>query len=638
MPDLSLTIAPSGGAPPPPGPRLTGVGGFAERLARAEASPGTPDGLSGDGEANGAMALDGAAAAPPGMPQPGMTPPGMIPPGLGPLRIGATGIAGAEMIALPPAAEPSTMIPAEATGAPAKPPMTLWPPGSVPGEGALADASDAGDEAPPPDQVAEPGAADAVVGDGASILAHPPFSPSVASFPKGPFGGPIEASTQGATDGAAIGATGRPGMGAAGSTELSSASGTGPFPGAPGAPASLTTGAASDAGGGLAGDAGSTTRSDTGPWPLEARGAGSPVPETDRKLAWPAPSEGSAPVSPRAAGSAQPEPAMIRPEMAGASGSGMADGVTLGTAPMDAQGPATTAANANRQATLDDRRAGPGSATGDPPGPSAAEPSDGQFRVQSQGRSQEHSPGHSLGQSLGQSGMQFGGQGIGEHEAAPDAPPLAEAPSTGEALPFPQSPATTATSAPASPAPSTAPHAPPPVAEQLTPAIARMETGPDGVRRLTIRLEPVELGQLEIRIERTGDQAARVHLMVERPETLALLRRDQPALERALDQAGLAAEGREIILQLAPPEVRPVNAAATADPRTANGDPNGNPTGTFTTGESPGDTRGDTRGGDADRQAGQRRRGRDPLPSGGIAEPTDPRQPPWRRVGLDITA
>ena len=161
-----------------------------------------------------------------------------------------------------------------------------------------------------------------------------------------------------------------------------------------------------------------------------------------------------------------------------------------------------------------------------------------------------------------------------------------------------------------------------------------METGPDGVRRLTIRLEPVELGQLEIRIERTGDQAARVHLMVERPETLALLRRDQPALERALDQAGLAAEGREILIQLAPPEVRPVNAAATADPRTANGDPNGNPTGALTSGDSPGDTQ----GGDADRQAGQRRGGRDPLPFEGTAGPADPRQPAWRRVGLDITA
>lgn len=621
MQDLSLTIAPSGGAPPP-GPRLTGVGGFAERLARAEALPGTPDGLSGDGEANGALALDGAVAAPPGMPQPG----------LGPLRIGATGIVGAEMIELPPAAEPSTMIPAEATQAPAEPPMTLWPPGSVPGEGALADASDAGDESPPQDQVAEPGAADAVVGDGSSILA-PPLAHTLEVDPRALFGGPIGASPQGAPDAAAIATAGDANVGAAigaaagariaqtggasaGPTGPGLASGTGPSMVTANAPAPIAARTFLGTDGGLASDTGSTTRTDASAWPLEVPRAGSTVPEADRKpAAWPVASEGPARAPPLAAPPEGREAAMTRSAIAGASGSSRTDGAILGSAPPEAQGPASAAASANRQATLDDPRPGP---AGDPAGPSAPEPSRAQ----------------SLGPSGGQSGASSGGQGTGEHEAAPDAPPLAEAPSTGEALPFPQSPATIATSAPTSPAPSTAPHVPPPVAEQLTPAIARMETGPDGVRRLTIRLEPVELGQLEIRIERTGDQAARVHLMVERPETLALLRRDQPALERALDQAGLAAEGREILIQLAPPEVRPVNAAATADPRTANGDPNGNPTGALTSGDSPGDTQ----GGDADRQAGQRRGGRDPLPFEGTAGPADPRQPAWRRVGLDITA
>lgn len=620
MQDLSLTIAPSVAAPPPSGPRPTGGGGFAERLARAE----TQGSLSSDTEPQSLMPTDGSGAASFGMTQPG----------LAPLRMGPGGMAGADQDARPPGAEPWAMIPGEAVGnqPPAEPPLAPWPPGSFP----AVDAVDGRDEQPPPDDAVE---ADFAMGDGTPILAPPmaqaPLAHMLAADLKALFGGPTGASTQGATDEAPIGAArgasveanvgagigttagasiAPTGQAAAGSTDPDLASGTGPALvtaatpdlDAPDldAPDPISARLAQGVGGGLAGDAELTTRADTGAWPLGAPSASSPVPEAHRPAAWTAASAGSASASPLAAELDGRGAAMIRQAMTDASGSSRTDGATLGTAPADAQGPAAAAANANRQTPRDDPRAGPAGDTVVP------EPS--------------------RAQSFEASGAQSGGQGLGEPETAPDAPPLAEAPSTGEALPFPQSPATAATPAPASPAPSTTRHGPAPVAEQLTPAIARMETGPDGVRRLTIRLEPVELGQLEIRIERAGDQAPRVHLMVERPETLALLRRDQPALERALDQAGLAAEGREIVLQLAPPEVRPVTAAATADPRTANGDPMG----AF----SPGDSQGGSPGGEADRQAGQRRGGRDPLPFGGMAGPTDPRQPPWRRVGLDITA
>ena len=71
-----------------------------------------------------------------------------------------------------------------------------------------------------------------------------------------------------------------------------------------------------------------------------------------------------------------------------------------------------------------------------------------------------------------------------------------------------------------------------------------------GVARLSVALEPVELGRVEISVERSGDTAD-VRILAERPETLALLQRDQRELDRALTQAGIAAEGRSVSLGLA---------------------------------------------------------------------------------------
>jgi flagellar hook-length control protein FliK len=60
-----------------------------------------------------------------------------------------------------------------------------------------------------------------------------------------------------------------------------------------------------------------------------------------------------------------------------------------------------------------------------------------------------------------------------------------------------------------------------------------------GKSRFAIRLDPPELGRIDVRldVDREGNVATR--LVVERPETLDLLRRDAPQLERALQQAGL---------------------------------------------------------------------------------------------------
>jgi len=60
-----------------------------------------------------------------------------------------------------------------------------------------------------------------------------------------------------------------------------------------------------------------------------------------------------------------------------------------------------------------------------------------------------------------------------------------------------------------------------------------------GKNRFEIRLDPPELGRVDVRldIDRHGQVTSR--LVVERAETLELLRREVQQLERALEQAGL---------------------------------------------------------------------------------------------------
>ena len=71
-----------------------------------------------------------------------------------------------------------------------------------------------------------------------------------------------------------------------------------------------------------------------------------------------------------------------------------------------------------------------------------------------------------------------------------------------------------------------------------------------GDEALTIALDPVELGRVEVSIGQ-GKEAGQIRIMAERPETLALLQRDQRELDRALNQAGLSDMGRSLSFSLA---------------------------------------------------------------------------------------
>jgi hypothetical protein len=145
---------------------------------------------------------------------------------------------------------------------------------------------------------------------------------------------------------------------------------------------------------------------------------------------------------------------------------------------------------------------------------------------------------------------------------------------------------------------------------------------PDGAQRLTLRLEPPDLGHVEIRIDRPISAPAHVDITVERPETLTLLLRDQPQLQRALDQAGVPADGRSVTFHVAT-----VEPAARSDG--AGFGPGGGPGGS---------------GGGGDGSSGAPRHGG--TPSHRVFTGQDDTEtefqrvalPGWVSAGLDITA
>jgi hypothetical protein len=60
-----------------------------------------------------------------------------------------------------------------------------------------------------------------------------------------------------------------------------------------------------------------------------------------------------------------------------------------------------------------------------------------------------------------------------------------------------------------------------------------------GSNQFDIRLDPPELGRIDVQLNVDGNGQVTSHVTVDRPETLTLLQSQQPQLERALEQAGL---------------------------------------------------------------------------------------------------
>jgi hypothetical protein len=112
------------------------------------------------------------------------------------------------------------------------------------------------------------------------------------------------------------------------------------------------------------------------------------------------------------------------------------------------------------------------------------------------------------------------------------------------APPVTSSPLTETTAAPATARAHAAP--PPTPAAQITPALLTLAKTADGGQQMTVRLNPAELGMVQIRIERAASGLTQIDITADKPATLLALQRDQPALHRTLDDAGISQAGRTV--------------------------------------------------------------------------------------------
>jgi flagellar hook-length control protein FliK len=82
-------------------------------------------------------------------------------------------------------------------------------------------------------------------------------------------------------------------------------------------------------------------------------------------------------------------------------------------------------------------------------------------------------------------------------------------------------------------------------------AASLTRAGKDGNSEMTLRLDPPELGNVNIRLSFTKDKTVKAHIIAEKPETYMMLQRDGHTLERALQNAGLDARSDSISFELA---------------------------------------------------------------------------------------
>jgi len=93
----------------------------------------------------------------------------------------------------------------------------------------------------------------------------------------------------------------------------------------------------------------------------------------------------------------------------------------------------------------------------------------------------------------------------------------------------------------------TQPHA----ATQIVAATLSRTAQSGEAKNMTLRLDPPELGRIEIQMHFTKDKSVKTHMIFEKPETMLLMQRDAQTLERAMQQAGMDAGGNELSFELA---------------------------------------------------------------------------------------
>ena len=105
----------------------------------------------------------------------------------------------------------------------------------------------------------------------------------------------------------------------------------------------------------------------------------------------------------------------------------------------------------------------------------------------------------------------------------------------------------------------------PAVADSATVRLHPAAMGEPATARMTLRLDPAELGSLDISIHTRTDGSQAVHIAVERADTLGMLQRDQGQLHAALERAGVQPQTPKLELQLTLAEQRPATGSPGAD-------------------------------------------------------------------------
>jgi flagellar hook-length control protein FliK len=91
------------------------------------------------------------------------------------------------------------------------------------------------------------------------------------------------------------------------------------------------------------------------------------------------------------------------------------------------------------------------------------------------------------------------------------------------------------------------------LAKPIPPGAVPVEIGLralQGAREFQIRLDPAELGRVDVRLEIGDDKSVSAKIIVDRVETLHLLQREAKTLERAFEQAGLKSSDNGIDITL----------------------------------------------------------------------------------------
>jgi flagellar hook-length control protein FliK len=106
------------------------------------------------------------------------------------------------------------------------------------------------------------------------------------------------------------------------------------------------------------------------------------------------------------------------------------------------------------------------------------------------------------------------------------------------------------------PAPLPAASALPELPKAIPPSAVPMEIGLrslQGLKEFQIRLDPAELGRIDVKLEIGDDKSVTARVVVDRVETLHLLQREAKTLERAFEQAGLKSSDAGVDITLRDP-------------------------------------------------------------------------------------